>query len=107
MARHHNINGNIIPFTAEEETARDIEEQAWEDSGRKNSKLNTIREIRNNKIQETDYLGIDDQTMSDAIKTWRQSLRDIPQNYTTESEYDELLVKNQNGQLTHAIWSKP
>ena len=26
MARHHNINGNIVPFTAEEETARDAEE---------------------------------------------------------------------------------
>mgnify|MGYP006091917367 FL=1 len=28
MARHHNINGNIVPFTAEEEAARDAEELA-------------------------------------------------------------------------------
>ena len=26
MARHHNINGNIVPFTAQEEAARDAEE---------------------------------------------------------------------------------
>ena len=26
MARHHNINGNIVPFTEAEETARDTEE---------------------------------------------------------------------------------
>jgi len=26
MPRHHNINGNIVPFTAAEETARDAEE---------------------------------------------------------------------------------
>ena len=26
MARHHNINGNIVPFTAEDEAARDAEE---------------------------------------------------------------------------------
>ena len=26
MPRHHNINGNIVPFTAEEEAARDAEE---------------------------------------------------------------------------------
>ena len=26
MSRHHNINGNIVPFTAEEEAARDAEE---------------------------------------------------------------------------------
>ena len=28
MPRHHNINGNIVPFTAEEEAARDAEELA-------------------------------------------------------------------------------
>jgi hypothetical protein len=28
MTRHHNINGNIVPFTAEEESARDAEEAA-------------------------------------------------------------------------------
>ena len=29
MTRHHNINGNIVPFTAEEEAVRDAEEAAW------------------------------------------------------------------------------
>ena len=29
MSRHHNINGNIVPFTAEEEAARDAEEAAF------------------------------------------------------------------------------
>ena len=29
MTRHHNINGNIVPFTAEEEAARDAEEAAF------------------------------------------------------------------------------
>jgi hypothetical protein len=28
MTRHHNINGNIVPFTAAEEAARDNEEAA-------------------------------------------------------------------------------
>ena len=31
MPRYHNINGEIVQFTAEEETARDAEEQAWAD----------------------------------------------------------------------------
>ena len=31
MPRYHNINGNQVQFTAEEETARDAEEQAWAD----------------------------------------------------------------------------
>ena len=29
MPRHHNINGNIVQFTAEEETAADNAETAW------------------------------------------------------------------------------
>jgi len=29
MSRHHNINGNIVPFTAEEEAQRDAEEAAF------------------------------------------------------------------------------
>ncbi len=29
MARYHNINGNKVKFTAEEETARDLEESEW------------------------------------------------------------------------------
>ena len=29
MSRHHNINGNIVPFTAAEEAARDAEELAY------------------------------------------------------------------------------
>jgi hypothetical protein len=76
-------------------------------------KLNDIREIRNRKLSETDYLANSDVTMPDNIKTWRQSLRDLPQNNTTESEYDELLAretdktKDNFGQLTHSVWSKP
>ena len=30
MPRYHNINGNRVQFTAEEETARDNEETAWQ-----------------------------------------------------------------------------
>ena len=32
MPRYHNINGVRVQFTAEEETARDAEEAAWEAS---------------------------------------------------------------------------
>ena len=69
--------------------------------------LSQIRRIRNEKLSETDYLAMSDNTMPDNIKTWRQSLRDLPQNYTTESEYDALLARDDDGNLTNAIWSKP
>jgi hypothetical protein len=51
--------------------------------------------------------------MSNEMKTWRQSLRDIPANYTTEEEYDLLLARQTDksqsnyGELTHSVWSKP
>ena len=48
--------------------------------------------------------------MPDNIKTWRQSLRDIPQDFTTEAEYDTLLETSgefPNIVLKHGIWSKP
>ena len=32
MPRYHNINGERVQFTADEETARDAEEQAWADA---------------------------------------------------------------------------
>ena len=29
MPRYHNVNGQSVQFSADEETARDAEEQAW------------------------------------------------------------------------------
>ena len=105
MPRYKNINGVKIQYTAEEEIARDLEIKAWEDSA-KDRKLERIREIRSIKLQETDYMANSDYTMPDDVKTWRQAMRDIPANYTTETEYDKLLATDENGNLTHSVWSK-
>lgn len=70
-------------------------------------KLIKIKEIRLQKLIETDYLANSDVTMPDNIKTWRQSLRDIPQDFTTESQYDLLLARDSDGKLTHTVWEKP
>ena len=88
-------------MTAEELAGRDTPEQLIA------RKLNRIREFRLEKLQETDYLANSDMTMPDDIKTWRQSLRDIPQNNTTEEEYDLLLERDGDNNLTHEVWSKP
>ena len=105
MPRYKNINGVKIQYTAEEEIARDLEIKAWEDAA-KDRKLERIREIRSIKLQETDYMANSDYTMTDDVKTWRQAMRDIPANYTTETEYDKLLATDENGNLTHSVWSK-
>lgn len=102
----HNINGIEVPFTEEEITARQVEEQAWNDASA-NRKLAEIKSIRNQKLQETDFYALSDVTMSDAMTTYRQALRNIPQDYTTESQYDLLLARDIDGNLTHTIWEKP
>ena len=106
MVRYHLINGESVQFTAEEETARDAEEKAYADKSAER-KLNTIKMIRLTKLQETDFYALKDVTMTDEMKTWRQSLRDIPANHTDETAYDLLLARDASGNLTHSIWSKP
>jgi len=107
MPRYKLVNGESIQLTAEEETARNIEEQAWNDASA-TRKLAQIKSLRLEKLIETDYLANSDVTMPDNIKTWRQSLRDLPQDFLTEEQYDLLLSRDEEtGQLTHSIWSKP
>ena len=77
MPRYHNINGNVVQFTAEEETARDAEEQAWADAAPARA-LARLRDRRNRLLAETDFYGNSDVTMSDDMKTYRQALRDLP-----------------------------
>ena len=77
MPRYHNINGNQVQFTAEEETARDAEEKAWADGALARAQARLRRE-RNQKLAETDFYALSDVTMSDDMKTYRQNLRDFP-----------------------------
>ena len=108
------VNENGVDREATEIEKADIiaRNKAWEDDA-PNRKLKEIKEIRLQKLIETDYLANSDVTMPDNIKTWRQSLRNLPQDFSTEEQYDLLLAretddtKDNFGQLTHSIWSKP
>ena len=77
MPRYHNINGNRVQFTAEEETARDAEEKAWADAAPARALAN-LRSKRNRLLAETDYFALSDVTLSDDMKTYRKDLRDLP-----------------------------
>ena len=70
-------------------------------------KLERIKKMRLEKLEETDYMANSDYTMPDYIKTWRQTLRDLPQNNTTESQYDTLLARDDDGNLTNSVWTQP
>ena len=102
----HLINGKEVAFTNAEIVERQAEEKIWNDASAIR-KLAEIKQIRLQKLIETDYLANSDVTMPDNVKTWRQSLRDIPTNHTDEAAYDALLARDSDGNLTHSVWSKP
>ena len=94
---------NIVRDATAEEIA-DINSMAVSSADKK---LQEIKLQRNIRLKETDFYALSDVTMSDAMSTYRQALRDIPQNYTTEDEYDLLLAVDEQDNLTHSVWSKP
>ena len=99
------INGIVRDMTSDEQLEYD-NRIAEENAKLPQYKLEKIREIRNSKLKNTDYLAMSDNTMSEEMKTYRQSMRDIPQDYS-EADYDDLLAKDEQGNLTHTVWSKP
>jgi hypothetical protein len=93
-------------MTADEKSKRDAEIKEWNDESA-TRKLLQIKEIRLEKLIETDYLANSDMTMPSYIKTWRQTLRDLPANHTNENAYDLLLARDSDGKLTHSVWTQP
>ena len=101
------VNGVLVDMTAEEISAKEAEDKIWID-GAKDRKLAEIKALRLERLQATDYLANSDMVMPENIATWRQQLRDLPQNNSTEEEYDTLLERNPSTkELTHSVWSKP
>lgn len=68
-------NGNIIDWDATAVTTKKTELQAAED-------LRLLRIERNKRLADTDHYGLSDQTMTDAMTTYRQALRDITDTYS-------------------------
>ena len=102
------IFDNIVglrDMTTEEQAQYDKDLADW-NSKSADRKLSKIRLYRNRKLSETDYLAFADNTLSEEMKTYRQSMRDIPQDYS-EADYDDLLARDEQGNLTHTVWSKP
>jgi|TARA_R110002124_G_scaffold187194_1_gene354589 hypothetical protein len=65
----------IEDMTSEELAFKQAQEKAWND-GALDRALFNLREKRNNLLAKTDYLALSDLTMSSAMTTYRQALRD-------------------------------
>jgi len=77
MPRYHNINGQMVQFTADEETARDAEEAEWA-AGANDRQAAEVRKERDAKLAATDWRASSDLTMSSEWVSYRSSLRDVP-----------------------------
>jgi|TARA_R100000084_G_C4563102_1_gene105557 hypothetical protein len=109
MTESYTVFDNIVglrDMTPEEKAQREKDVKEWNDASA-DRKLSSIKKLRLKRLQDTDYLANSDVTMPDYIKTWRQTLRDLPQNNTSESQYDALLERNEDGSLKNSVWTQP
>jgi len=52
--------------------------------------MEDLRAKRNNLLKETDHYALSDQTLSDDMRTYRQSLRDITNGLTTVEDVNSV-----------------
>ena len=62
--------------------SRETEIKEFEDA-QLDRDLSELREKRNKLLAETDYLALNDNTLADNMKTYRQELRDLPSGLDT------------------------
>ena len=89
MTRYILENGNRRAMTDAEEDARDAEEAAWA-NGAVDRAMDFLRTTRTRLLEETDYLGNSDVTMSSAWTTYRQALRDITNGVDSVSKAENV-----------------
>lgn len=69
------VDGNTVSWDASAVATKEAELLAA-------YKLGELRTERNAKLVDTDHYGLSDQTMTDAMSTYRQALRDITDTYS-------------------------
>ena len=89
MARHKMVNGVRVDFTPEEEAARDAEEAAWA-AGAFDRAIANLREDRNRRLVNTDWYALQDVTLSDEMRDYRQALRDLPVGLETVDDVNSV-----------------
>jgi hypothetical protein len=90
MPKYKQVNNELIEITGAELAELEAREQAWIDSALDRA-LDGLRDKRNNLLAETDWMANSDVTMSDAMRTYRQQLRDITNGLTTVEEVDAVV----------------
>jgi hypothetical protein len=90
MAEHKLVDGIQIPLSAEEIAQRQAEEIAW-NNGAFDRSLASLRAKRNSLLAQTDYLALSDNTLSAAMSSYRQSLRDLTEGLSTVEQVNSVV----------------
>jgi len=90
MARHKMVNGVKIQFTPEEEAARDAEEAVWA-AGAFDRAIARLREDRNRRLAATDLHALQDVTLTEDMRDYRQALRDLPAGLSTVDDVNNAV----------------
>ena len=90
MAEHKLVDGIQIPLSAEEIAQRQAEEAAW-NAGAFDRSLASLRQKRNALLSATDYLALSDNTLSAAMSSYRQSLRDLTEGLSTVEQVNSIV----------------
>ena len=79
----------IRDLTSEEKTKFEEEKKLWDDK-EFDREIETLRKQRNQLLNETDYLALSDQSLTDEMKKYRQDLRDITNGLSTVEEVEAV-----------------
>ena len=83
------VNDTVVDMTAEEIAKRQSEIAAWND-GAFDRAMADLRLKRNQLLQDTDFHGMSDNTMSADMTTYRQNLRDITNGLSTVEDVNNV-----------------
>ena len=78
MTRYHTTAAGNVPFTAEEETERDLEEASVISLTEDDLLAVAARDKRNDLLAATDWTANSDVTMTTEIAVYRALLRNLP-----------------------------
>ena len=90
MVDHKLVDGVKIELTSQEIAQRQAEEIAW-NNGAFDRSLASLRAKRNALLSQTDYLALSDNTLSAAMSSYRQSLRDLTEGLSTVEQVNSVV----------------
>jgi len=82
MPNYKVVNGVKRALTEQEQALLDQRKATWL-AEKPSNDLAMLRAERDQLLAETDYLALSDNTMTDAMASYRQALRDITNTYTS------------------------